>query len=206
MMRRVLLVFLFAGLCACMGSAQTVLYFSDFESDDGGWTSGGFGDWEYGLYDAGTYIGPDSAPPAAFSGENLWGTILADNYSDSGENSTLTQTFDLTGFATASLSWANWAEVFFDFDTAELRVNGNVEYERDTSAAPTDWEVETVDLTPYVGGMATIEYDLFATTVVSRAGWYVDDVKIEGRLVPEPGTMGLLGMAMLGVVALTRRR
>ena len=57
-------------------SIAGVLYSSDFESDDGGWVSGGFGDWEYGFYDATTYVGDETAPlrhtPERCSGGRCW--------------------------------------------------------------------------------------------------------------------------------------
>ena len=136
----------------------------------------------------------------------LWGTVLADDYSNSGAISTLSQTFDLTGVSDASLSWLNFVEVFYSFDTAELKVNGDLLYERTTNVATPDWELQTVDLTPYVGGNATIQFELFATTVVDRGGWYIDDVEIVGQqdVVPEPTS--LFGFASIFALAFVRRK
>lgn len=42
----------------------------------------------------------------------------------------------------------------------------------------------TIDLTPYVGGVATIAFHMMASTVVDKSGWYLDDVEVTGTPVP----------------------
>jgi len=157
------------------------LYFSDFESDDGGWEASAdwdpVGDWEWGAYDFNQYTGSYNPPPAAFSGDNVWATVLHGDYTNADGNNWLTQNFDTSGFVNVEFEWANWAEVFFEFDTAELYVNGSLVYERDTSNPPTDWEIETVSLPDDMADVE-VQFQLFATTVVERSGWYIDDVRI----------------------------
>jgi len=183
-----------------------VIYSSDFESDNGGWVATAtwdpVGDWEWGVYDRDAYSGSYNPPPAAYSGTHLWGTVLEGDYTNAGGDSFLSRTFDFTGYSGVEMTWANWAEVFYEFDLAELYVNGDLLYERTTSSPPADWEIETVDLSAY-DGMANVEivFQLHATTVVNRAGWYIDDVMITA--VPAPGTLALLG---LGGVFIRRRR
>lgn len=117
---RVTTCFAMVAVFACVSSAQSVIYSSDFENDPGGWISGGFGDWEHGVYDVANYTGIHSPPPSAFSGDFVWGTVLNGDYTNSGETSSLSQTFDLTGYSTANLSFQSWAEVFYSFDLGEL--------------------------------------------------------------------------------------
>jgi len=159
------------------------LYFSDFESDDGGWEATAdwdpVGDWEWGLYDFDQYNGEFNPPPAPFSGDNVWATVLLDDYTNSGGNNWLTQNFDTTGFVNVEMEWANWVEVFFSFDTAELFVNGSLVFERDTDQPPTEWEIESISLPDDMANVE-VQFQLFATTVVERAGWYIDDVRITG--------------------------
>ena len=147
------------------------------------------------MYDFANYTGDARPPPAANSGDFLWATILYADYTNSGDTSVLSQDFDLTGFVSAEMKFANWAEVFFNFDTAQVLVKtGDLIYERDTSAPPTAWEEITVDLTPYAGDIAQVRFELFASTVVDRAGWYIDDVSIIGTRSragnDEPGPPG----------------
>ena len=78
-------------------------------------------------------------------------------------------------------------------------------YQRTTSNPPTDWELINVDLSDYVGGDVTISFDLFATTVVERAGWYIDDVLITGNAVPEPSSIALVSLGAFGLLVRRRR-
>ncbi|MDX9953682.1 MAG: S8 family serine peptidase [Anaerolineae bacterium] len=171
------------------GGACTVeqLYFSDFETDDGGWTSSGFGEWEWGTPVTGVYALCDTTPrpePAgAFSGSNTWATNLDGCYANSGEQSLLvSQTFDFSSVqAPIELNWQNWYEIFTTFDMGEVYVNGTLLWNVVSSTATLDWQPESVDLSAYAG-QANVEvtFRLFATTVVNRMGWYVDDVEITG--------------------------
>lgn len=173
------------GGLACDGDAvPTDFYFNNFEADNGGWEAVGFGDWEHGEVQTGVFNqcgGDEPEPPGAFSGSNAWATILDGCYTNSGDNSILSQTFDFSGLeAPIQMTVQQWLHVFGSFDTAELRVNGDQVFFDDTSTASDDWAPLTVDLSPYAGESAvTIEFDVSATTVVNRAGWYIDDFLIQ---------------------------
>ncbi|MGD9128355.1 MAG: C25 family cysteine peptidase, partial [Planctomycetia bacterium] len=60
-----------AELTALVGGNEDI-YFNDFESDDGGWVASAtwdpVGNWEWGT--------PTSGPDEAFSGQNVWATVL----------------------------------------------------------------------------------------------------------------------------------
>lgn len=208
-----------AGLCASSAMAQLTIYFSDFENDDGGWVNSGTGnhpgDWEWEPnYDASNYTGAFVPPASAFSGTGMWGTIMFDDHTNSGEFNILSQTFDFTGFVDVELSFASWSNLFTPFDFTEVRVNGDLLAGSDGSGAPqllandngssgTTWVQESIDLSAYDGlASVEIEFRMFATTVVNRAGWYIDDVHITG--IPAPGALALLGIG--GLVAARRRR
>ena len=180
------------------------IFSSNFDSDNGGLTP--TVDWEWGAAYAwtganctGTFVNPT----AAHSGTGMWGTVLNGCYHNLGNNqgsgsggtcnntntaddSILTLTVDLTTFATASLTFWEWFDVFTYFDWTEVRINGTsaLLHCEPSYVAPSAWVQRTVDLMPYVGGVATIEWHMMASTVVDRSGWYIDDVLVEGTPVP----------------------
>lgn len=205
-------------ICAlCFASANTssalTIYETSFEGTDGGWS--GTGDWERGTVSTDITVITDfgftrPAPGAAEDGVQAWATILDGPYENSGLNSVLSQTFDLTGYSDAQFSWMQWVNVLYEFDTAEVFANGDLLYERLTAEPTPEYEFQAIDLTPYVGGLATIEFNLYASGTVNRAGWYVDSVKLEGTsdvpAVPEPTTIILFGTGIAGLAAVGRRR
>jgi hypothetical protein len=170
-------------------------YFADFESDDGGWVASAswdpVGDWEWtDSYDFGSYSGANTPPPAAYSGDGLWATVPHGDYTNSGGYNYLSQTFDFTGFTNAEISWYNWCDVFYSFDTSKLFVEGVEKWDWGTSTPSSDWSFETVDLSAW-DGQASVEivFELYATTVVEKAGWYIDDVTIGSNLTRAPGDL-----------------
>jgi hypothetical protein len=184
---------------------QTI-YFSDFESDNGGWTSTGFGEWEWGAPVPGVYALCDSTPrpepTGAFSGSNVWATNLDGCHANSGQESLLvSQTFDFSGVqAPIELNWQNWYEIFTPFDMGEVYVNGTKLWEVTISTATPDWQPESVDLSAYAGQASVdVTFRLFATTVVNRMGWYVDDIEISGCVA---GTDARLAVAHLAPFAM----
>jgi len=199
---------------------RAVIYSSDFEANDGGWISGGAGDWEWGPVVAGIYNncfnvgGPE--PAAAFSGVNCWGTILDDCHTGPGAVSTLTQTFDFSGLTGAmELSFQTWYHVFGDWDYIEIFANGTQLWIYDGSDPTADWGPQIVDLSAYAGNPSVeIQFSLYASTVVNYRGWYLDDVEIAtgggAAAIPTMGTTALIVFAVLlgtlGVVIMGRRR
>lgn len=193
-------------------SAGTI-YFTDFEADDGGWVASG--EWALGTPSAtpsgcdGTAPESDVGPNGAFSGVNAFATGLTTCYENSGATSTLTQSFDLSDVAEATLSWQQFVSVFVPFDTAEVTVNGTLVFERQVvgSDLSTDgYEFQEVDLTPFAGGTVEIQFALSASSVVNAYGWAIDDVRIESSVgaVPLPASGALLAIG-LGLFAAVRR-
>ncbi|OGL41723.1 MAG: hypothetical protein A2161_02550 [Candidatus Schekmanbacteria bacterium RBG_13_48_7] len=85
------------------------------------------------------------------------------------------------------MSWWEWFDLFTEFDWAEIYVNDIVVFQHCESGytAPTAWVKQTIDLRPYTGGLANIEFHMMATTVVNYSGWYIDDLEIY-NLDPTP--------------------
>ncbi|MBK6775736.1 MAG: T9SS type A sorting domain-containing protein [Flavobacteriales bacterium] len=168
----------------CPGTTVTV-FSSDFEANNGGLVSAGFGDWQWGatpnLLLNVTCTSTHTDPPGPYSGANGWATILNDCYSNSGATSTLGLTVDLSDptYVAAELNLAQWWEYFTNFDYGDIFVNGINVYHNDTTGLSPAWQQMTIDLTPYVGQSSVlIEFSLFATAVVNKAGWYLDDISV----------------------------
>jgi hypothetical protein len=71
-------------------------------------------------------------------------------------------------------------DVFGSFDYCTVTVNGNQEFYQGTYN-PTSWEYHEIDLSAYAG-MSNVEisFNLYTTTVVEYAGWYLDDIRLTG--------------------------
>ena len=180
---------------------EAIVFFSNFDTDNGGLT--GSLDWEWGATYAWSGASCDSSnypPPAAYSGTGMWGTVLNDCYNNLGNNagyascansnptddSILTLVVDLTNYTDAALSFYEWYDLFSNWDWAEVYANGTpvIQHCESSHTIPTAWVQKTADLTPYVGGVVTIEFHMMASTVVNHAGWYIDDLMIDGTMIP----------------------
>ena len=168
------------------GGAEGVL---DFELWDGGFVPSAdwdpVGDWAWSnTYDFTDYAGGYNPPPAAHSGTGLWATVVNGDYTNAGGRSFLRKTVNLSGTPDAVLSFYSWHEVFGSFDYVEIYVNDAMVWDFTLSTTPVDWELVEIPLTDWVGqAEVEISFELYATTVVERAGWYIDDVYIG---VPQP--------------------
>jgi Viral BACON domain len=180
-----------------------VIYFSDFEVDNGGMTPSI--DWVWDVYAwNGSTCDPytNYPPPSAYSGSHMWGTQLNTCYQNLGNNSgfdtcsntnpaddsILSLTVDLTGYDEAALSWWEWYDLFSPWDWAQVFANGVPVYNHCESSfmPPATWIQATADLTPYAGGPVTLEFHMMASTVVNHTGWYIDDLMVTGvLLVPD---------------------
>lgn len=196
-----------------LAAAPVTVYTSGFEGTDGGWIESGFGDWERGpiaFTDSGCSTAGTTGPAGSHSGAEAWGTVLNTCYTNSDADSILSQTFDLTGYDSASFTWYQWRHVFETFDYAIFSANGTQLY-RTPDSQPEDWTQQTVDLTPWVGSTVTLQFLLHATTVVNRPGWYLDDMTLTAEptntAVPEPSAWLLTSAGLaLGLAAAARRR
>lgn len=175
------------------------IFFEDFETDDGGLI--GTLDWEWGDYAwiGSNCYGDNYPPPSAYSGTKMWGTVMNNCYSDlannsgydtcingnSADDSILSFDLDLTGYSNVTFSFREWFDLFLQWDWAEVYVNGNVVFQHcgGSFVIPTEWVEQTIDLTPYAGGLITVEFHMMTSSVVNHAGWYIDDVRVF-----EPGT------------------
>lgn len=172
-------------------------YAWDFEGDNGGFTTTG-PDWEWGE--------PTTGPSAAYSGTNVWGTVLGGNYSSSSNSTLDLPPVVVPGSATyAQLSFWQWYYIETNYD------GGNVKISTDGGASWTilypdigyngtgrsgnagipgeacftgynndEWHKATFDLTAYKGMTVLLRLHFGSDSSVQRVGWYVDDVRVEG--------------------------
>lgn len=183
------------------GAGRAVIYFSDFEADNGGLTP--TLDWDWGAFawaGSAQCSGSVLPPSAPYSGSGVWGTVLNDCYNNLSNNtgydtcvngntaddSILTLTVDLTDYTDAQLSWWEWPDIYLNWDWGEVYVNGAVVFQYCGTGylAPSAWVQQVVDLTPYVGGSVTIEFHMMSSGVVAYSGWYIDDLEVSGTPVP----------------------
>lgn len=171
------------------GQPGTGLIF-DFEGTDGGWEASSnwtepLGDWEHtSAYDvanwAPTYTGTSIVPPPlAHSGTGMWGTKINTNYTNSGGFNYLTKTFNFGGLTNTHMRFWSWENVFGNFDYAQVSVNGTLVWGPSWDYSGTQWQERIIDLSAYDGlPEVEIQFQMYASTVVNYAGWYIDDVEI----------------------------
>lgn len=175
-------------MAQCPPENLVTVYATDFETDDGGLIPVAGGDWEYGeipviIDGANCESTSFSSPGGANSGTKGWATLLNDCYQNQSPSAfnTLELTVDLSdqAYLSAELEFAHWFEVFTNFDYLVITANGTQVYHNDTLEDSNTWLETTVDLSSFIGQPSvTLAFKLWATTVVNRAGWYIDDVRV----------------------------
>lgn len=179
---RTLATLLLLVLVAPWAAAQTTIYASDFESDDGGWT--GTGDWQWGTPSAtpdrsGCFSQTGPFPTGAVSGTKLWGTNLAGCHGRS-YDAQLTRTFDLSAASgTIQMCWNQFIDTGGNtFDMATVEVNG-VQQTLDDGSSAGAFENVCIPLAAFAGqANVVVAFRLVTTGAVERAGWYIDDVSV----------------------------
>ena len=182
--------------------AYAIVYYEDFESGTGSFT--GDEDWEYGI--------PSTGPGMAYSGENLWGTLINDEYTMGPLLSSLiSPPFNLS--SDAVLGFWHW------YYTENIYDGGNVKISTDNGATwtlitPDDgydgvlstdfenpiggeeafygesegWLFETFDLSAFSGSSVIFKFDYGSDwSVVRGDGWYIDDFTVIGAGSIDPG-------------------
>lgn len=174
------------GMAQCpAGSSEVTVFSTDFESNDGGFVQSGGGDWEYGTipvtFSAAGCESLFANTVGAHSGTKGWGTILDGCYNNLGAFSSIAFTVDLSdpAYTSARLGFAQWFNVFVSFDYTRITANGTQVYLNNSTQDSNGWMLTDVDLTPFIGLSAvSISFDFWASTVVNRTGWYLDDVGV----------------------------
>ena len=166
------------------GSAGGIGVVEDFEFDDGGWESSGYGDWEWtNEYDVSQYVDidnyQDQPPQTAHSGTGMWGTKIHSGYSNAGAWSYLRKTFNLSGIGQPVLSFWHYMDGYNTWDYGFIKVNGEHVWGAENAAVFMPWQELTIDLSQWANNPEVeISFEWYATTTVSYAGWYIDDVYV----------------------------
>ncbi|MDH4036226.1 MAG: S8 family serine peptidase [Candidatus Krumholzibacteria bacterium] len=169
----------------------------DFEMDNGGYRATGAG-WEHGA--------PSTGPGDAHSGANVWATRLADNYPGAASITLDAPSLRVPDGATyAQLSYWQWYSIEPNYDGGNVKISNNggatwsiltpVGGYPGTARAgnrgiPNEpcftgynaalWQRVVFDLTPYRGQTVVIRWHFGSDPSVQKAGWYIDDVRVEG--------------------------
>jgi hypothetical protein len=171
------------------------IFFDDFESGAPGWTvepAATVTQWELGA-PVRSEDPPVNAPDAAYSGANVWGTDLNDNYEEAVELILRSPVIDLSGYDNAYLTFWNYREMepfdgdFWDWAAVNLLDESNnllVELPLLQKAGQTaGWEQEFLQL-PFeaMGKRIRLEFyfisDSYQPDNIGMAGWYIDDVAV----------------------------
>jgi hypothetical protein len=180
-------------------------WFDNLESGAPGWTvvpdtSSGLGsslNWTLGTPDNGLQT-------SAHSGTNAWGSDLdGEQIPFSASSYLYSPVIDLTGFSQATLTFwdcFDFSQVFYDpyyYEQGQILIStdpstppGNLPILVDFSGLVSDnWELETEDLTPYVGQPIQIVWQYLGFEGGSSYGWLVDDVGVTVLAAGAGGTV-----------------
>lgn len=183
------------------GLAKRVVYETDFETTDGGFTHSGTADeWELGT--------PVFAPlTSANSGVRCWKTDLDNTYNVSSSQDLVSPPINLAGVSGPIL--LHWAQMFqmetatFDRAFVEVREVGGANPRKvwefldatmtATVGSPTvtlqeaaGWGAMRADISDYAGKQIEVRFHFDSDITVQFAGWAVDDVKVTGAVANAP--------------------
>lgn len=176
---------------------SNVIYTTNFEADDGGFThSGTLDEWERGL--------PSFAPvTGANSGTNAWKTDLDGTYESSSSQDLFSPNIVLPVSQAIRLQWAQkyqLEDATFDHASVTVREVGNPANSRvvwqhsedtmtETVGSPATvinevagWNRVRADITDFAGLTVEVVFHLDSDSTVNLAGYAIDDVLVEACL------------------------
>ncbi|PYZ97086.1 hypothetical protein CR205_00310 [Alteribacter lacisalsi] len=153
-----------------------VAYYSDFNEDEGGFTTDGENNsWEWGE--------PTSGPGEAYVGDNLWATGLGGDYNNSEDSYIESPEIELGDeLNSATLHFAHWKDIEDGWDYAYLQVSNDggdswTDYAEYTGNLE-EWQEGEFALDQYIGDTVQIRFALDTDSIITDAGWYIDDVMV----------------------------
>ncbi len=155
-------------------------YTQGFEDNALGWTMEGV--WEWGP-------AVEGFDPVPYEGENLAGTKLGANHSDSADDWMITPPIDLrdTNLDATTLRFHHWYNTYNDYDYGEILVTNDfgenwIQIGPDYYGASEDWEEVVINLEEYIGSSNPIfvAFRFVSNSYTNREGWYIDNVRLIG--------------------------
>jgi hypothetical protein len=148
----------------------------DFEAGLGGW-------WvDRGVWEIGT---PDAGPGAAHSGLQCAGTVLDGNYPADANTRLISPEVFLDG-GPELFFWHWFRFEVGDEGRVEISVNGENWQSVPGFGGPfsgnSNWTQGYVPLTDFIGSTIRIGFRFTSNGFSGNAGWYLDDIRIEGTL------------------------
>jgi len=167
------------GIVEIAAPLPTVLYSSDFESDNGGFVvSGTNPSWEVGK--------PTSGPGAAHSGLVVWATNLAGNYNSSEESYLTSPIINISSYPTLAPTisfyhWMNSESNSWDWGSVEATKDGGVTWDIiwQKFGDITEWTPKSLQLdSSYAVSNFQFRFHFHSDSSVNYPGWYIDDVGV----------------------------
>ena len=170
-------------------------YWNDFENNDGGFISNNPAGWQWGI--------PSNGPSNAYSGDKLWGTVLANNYPNGANFTVDSPEYYLIASFNPILFFWHWYEIESSYDGGNVKVSsdGGISWSviepingytgTANSANPLSgepifcgyqgfWEYVEFDLSSYTGQNLIFRWHFGSDSSVQYPGWFIDDVGITG--------------------------
>ncbi|MCH8272083.1 MAG: choice-of-anchor J domain-containing protein, partial [Candidatus Marinimicrobia bacterium] len=167
------------------------IFEENFETGGAGWSR--TGSWEIGA--------PTSGPNSGHNSTNLAATDLDANYSNSTDDWLISPTISLPSLtnpaAELKLYFWEWFSTESGYDEIRVKIstdNGSSWTELSSkSGSSSDW-IETMhDLTVYAGQSVKLGFNLTPDFIVTREGWYIDDIRVE---IEEPQPLEALCVSL----------
>lgn len=197
-------------------------FVQSFESTDGDFTLAGDTDneWEWGMPT------PDGGPPAAYMGQNVWGTDLDDTYQKNANWELITPEYELTDSDSVILKFFTWYNMDDGWDGGNVRcrtdvdttwtiVHPDVGYPDNSvvglvgkpgfTGDSDGWLQYRFDLTEYVDPASESVQLMFyfGSTNSQEDGWFIDNFTMYGTILnPFLPPFGLEGDVVNGIVEL----
>lgn len=157
------------------------------------------GDWQFGE--------PTTGPEAAYTGDNVWATLLDDNYNDNTLSMLELPEIELpAGFEALRFTFMHWykteadAETYYDGGNVKVTIDGGpftllepvngydgplashslLADEGSFSGVNMNWTKVEFDISDFAGHTVQFRLDFASDPYVNSAGWYVDDFAVEG--------------------------